>query len=537
MMAVLENTETMVSSNSFKQAQQNLNQMHRLSSGVDVLIVCSSTPLETTFWKKRLNSLRGQLYKEQALLIVVEEDWPGGAGNALGTLYAFQQAYKKAKTIHNVDLLEAMQKGLSIALYHTAGKGTRLAPLTSSEGNSKSKVKLPSYLRLNETLQPMTLLEATIKQSHLYAQAHQKRLLVFWTDQLFIPTQLPQKPWTDIAIFGQCLPALTEKEWIQRSLHKYGLLVSEKNQSTKQYEKLDFNAFQDIYSNDPQQQIDEIALSLGCFSLSCKILEQLLILFEPELTEKKGKLDTDPHLWMPLSLDYDIYKTILEKKGFTSQFIKTHYIRLQNFKEKNKNLCQISIQNVGKECFWFDYGNLSAFYKNILKLTNNSQESELLKQFFLKNSCHNSNLGFVESDSSSIMMNCNIQQGTIKNSVLIGVTAQEINVENTVLIDVSALSIQGCFGMLYNVKEPGSITLAKDQVRADVFISKDPGHVQLHQSIHNLPDNHWKTLLSNNLFSYEEIFNLNLQEQPEKTKSLSQLIENKIKNIIVNYYK
>ena len=65
----------------------------------------------------------------KADVVAVHEDWNGGAGNGLGTLYDFQKACAKAKAASGVDLQQKLHAGASVALYHTAGKGTRLAPL------------------------------------------------------------------------------------------------------------------------------------------------------------------------------------------------------------------------------------------------------------------------------------------------------------------------------------------------------------------------------------------------------------------------
>ena len=43
--------------------------------------------------------------------------------------------------------------------------------------------------------------------------------------------------------------------------------------------------------------------SLGSFSVSAQVVELLNDEFGAELAAKKGKLDTDPGLWMPLTLD------------------------------------------------------------------------------------------------------------------------------------------------------------------------------------------------------------------------------------------
>ena len=100
----------------------------------------------------------------------MHEDWNGGAGNGLGTLYAFQKAAKQA-SVAGVDLLGEMKTGKSVALYHTAGKGTRLAPLPGAENNNKPGVKLPALLSVKGDLQPITVLECVMRQTSSYAAA------------------------------------------------------------------------------------------------------------------------------------------------------------------------------------------------------------------------------------------------------------------------------------------------------------------------------------------------------------------------------
>lgn len=101
---------------------------------------------------KNTNNGASSLYP---LVLAVSEDWSSsaGAGNGLGTLYAYQKACRVAKTKYNIDLdVELMAAKISAALYHTAGKGTRLAPLPASENNNKPGVVslLTSYLFNND---------------------------------------------------------------------------------------------------------------------------------------------------------------------------------------------------------------------------------------------------------------------------------------------------------------------------------------------------------------------------------------------------
>ena len=114
----------------------------------DVTIICTTDDHQADFWMNRLSegickkssTTAGSIFP---LVLAVSEDWSkGGAGNGLGTLYAFQKACQLAKKLHgDVDLNALLQeKKISAALFHTAGKGTRLAPLPASENNNKPGV-------------------------------------------------------------------------------------------------------------------------------------------------------------------------------------------------------------------------------------------------------------------------------------------------------------------------------------------------------------------------------------------------------------
>ena len=112
----------------------------------DVTIVCTTDDFQAAYWMERLSkgickgNGDGGVYP---MVLAVSEDWssPSGAGNGLGTLYAFQKACRVAMEKYDVDIAAELMGGkISAALYHTAGKGTRLAPLPASENNNKPGV-------------------------------------------------------------------------------------------------------------------------------------------------------------------------------------------------------------------------------------------------------------------------------------------------------------------------------------------------------------------------------------------------------------
>lgn len=112
----------------------------------DVTVICTTDDHQASYWMDVLET--GLLQGKKVL--AVSEDWhsAGGAGNGLGTLYAWQKACQlAAEKYAGFDLQQELAAGsVSAALYHTAGKGTRMAPLPASENNNK-----PGVVRTTQT--------------------------------------------------------------------------------------------------------------------------------------------------------------------------------------------------------------------------------------------------------------------------------------------------------------------------------------------------------------------------------------------------
>ena len=159
------------------------------TAGFDAVVVCTSNKAQEDYWQERLEATKGQACKSSAIVVAVHEDWgPDGAGNGLGTLYAYTKARTKASAAgHDLDALLA--KGGTVGIYHTAGKGTRLAPLPGAENNNKPGVKLPSLVDTGGGVtSELTILEAVVRQTGCYAPKRAGRCSVFWGDQIFVPS-------------------------------------------------------------------------------------------------------------------------------------------------------------------------------------------------------------------------------------------------------------------------------------------------------------------------------------------------------------
>merc|ERR1719223_1457758 len=252
--------------------------MNKLA-GYDVVIVCCSNQSQEDYWQRRLESVRGQVMPLSTVVVAVHEDWPGGAGNGLGTLYAYQKAVAKASA-SNVDLNGLLKDGKSVAMFHTAGKGTRLAPLPGAENNNKPGVKLP-------VPGSVSILESVIRQTGAYATSRKSRLSVFWGDQIFIPS-LPAEyePKHHADILCALGPVPNAEEWKAKGLQSYGLIATDaENKVLAQLEKVTHEVATEGLKSFP---VDRVGASLGSFSLSAPLLSALVAGFQSELNAKTG---------------------------------------------------------------------------------------------------------------------------------------------------------------------------------------------------------------------------------------------------------
>ena len=88
--------------------RQSLNAMLRVE-GFDVVVVCTGTEHQASFWQARLERGGSTIVPKGATVLCVHEDWNGGAGNGLGTLYAWRKACALAKAKGRGDLAAGLR--------------------------------------------------------------------------------------------------------------------------------------------------------------------------------------------------------------------------------------------------------------------------------------------------------------------------------------------------------------------------------------------------------------------------------------------
>ncbi len=60
--------------------RDNIEHMNRLE-GFNVIIICCSSVKQAEYWQSRLENGKGSVLPNDCIVLSVEEDWEGGAGN------------------------------------------------------------------------------------------------------------------------------------------------------------------------------------------------------------------------------------------------------------------------------------------------------------------------------------------------------------------------------------------------------------------------------------------------------------------------
>jgi len=518
------------------------NALSAIESGAnlfDVTIICTTDDHQASYWMKRLSE-GVCLNKDPStslypLVLAVSEDWnsKGGAGNGLGTLYAYEKATRLGKELHNINLEELLsKKEISAALYHTAGKGTRLAPLPASENNNKPGVKLPyCHLLKDGTYAPITVLEAVVKQTGIYASSRRGRLSVFWGDQVFIPSApFVYTPTHHIDIMCTLLgdTAPTAEEWAKEGLEKYGVIAVSNSASkdAAQVEKVDHATA--VKMLQVLGDIGSVGPSLGSFSLTAEMMKALCTEYKEELSSKTGKFDTDPHFWMPFTLPVNDYITLMKQKGVDEDESKLHHERMSKLKSSLQlgELGLFGAVDVGKDAAWWDYGLLKKYALNNNKLKDDTPESQLMKKFFgMTASSMNSSVGSdVKVDDKSCLFSSKVSSsGSITNSILASVKSPHIEADNAIIINCTAPKIIApTNSILYNIISDKPIILDK-QGEVLVSVTDSNGDATLLRSnMDTCGGKAWKLLLDGNDLSFEGVHEKNKDADIVKIEELRQ---------------
>lgn len=469
---------------------ENINKIKAKKEGFDLIIIVSSNN-NAKYWNWRLSETRKEILPQKTKIICVKENWKNkeGAGQFLGTLNALKEANKK------INLLKLLKEKKKIAVYHTAGKGKRMAPLCGTENNNKPAIKLPKPIKVNKKNNLFSILEAVIYSTQIFAKNREGRICVFWGDQIILPSNnITPSLNSPIEILGiKYKIKFSKEEWEKNNWQNYGILIPSENTFLHR-EKISFENLKEIKRNGLIKEKGgkiEVLKSLGCFSLSFQFLEKLLLEFEKELKEKKEKLDVEPALWEALTSD--------EKEYVKRNKNKNHFQRVKKLKEEfektTKTKLVIIATDLGKNTIYWDYGNLSAYFKNILKTREKSKEGEIAREFFgIKKYFKGGN----------IIINSKIG-GDIKNCVILNSKIEKANIKDSVIINSQIKEIKnGKNNLLYYLREKNQISLLAEEVITDIKIKKGE-IIRMKTKISRDGKEDWKIKLPGNPFSYSEL--------------------------------
>jgi hypothetical protein len=367
----------------------------------------------------------------------------------------------------------------------------------------------------SSTGQPLTVLEAVVQQTGIYAPSRKGRLSVFWGDQVFLPSvPFTYTPTHHIDIMCTLLgdSAPTADEWVAQGLDKYGVIavLEATNGSTipeaAQVEKVDHATATRMLGQ--LGTIAKVGPSLGSFSVSAAILAALLTEFDAELTAKEAKLDTDPHFWMPLTLSETDYVYLMKQKGIDEDESKIHFKRMEIFNDKfdRGSMGLFGAVNVGKDACWWDYGLLKLYSKNTLLLLDDANpESVLLRKFL---SIEEGPKTGKEGDLSlehSYTFASKLDSGTVKDSLVCQTTTKEVHADGAIVVNCVAPKItagKGC--ILYNLMSEEPIVAEAGQVI--VSVTQESGESFLLKSRMDIDGGKaWKNVVEGNAASFEEV--------------------------------
>lgn len=372
--------------------------------------------------------------------------------------------------------------------------------------------------------QPLTILESVVKQTGIYAGVRKGRLSVFWGDQVFIPSVSFTDPPTHhidiLCTLGDSAPS--PEEWSNRGLEKYGVIACVKGEGgdddsapmeAAQVEKVSHSTA--VSMLESLGSIQKVGPSLGSFSVSAAILKALTKEFEEELNNKTGKLDTDPHFWMPLTLPESSYIKLMEQKGTSTDESKKHFDRMAAMKSSFElgSLGLFGAVNVGQDACWWDYGQLKLYSENSLLLLEKSPSADLLRKFLgVVDRQVDSKVGDATVDEASYLFGVKVKSGgSIKNSLLAAVTAGEIDADGAIVVNCAAKKIKAGKGaILYNLVDDTEGGIVAEDGQVMVAVTDESGSSMLLQSKMDVDGGKaWKIKLDYNEMSFEDVHKKN----------------------------
>ena len=516
-----------------KQVKENLLASSRAMAevcakgiGPDVVIIVSSTTNQADFWQGHLtagdnvHSSGANVKRDTIVLSVTESNWAGGAGNGLGTLNGFLQAARKARELSLIDakdedLIDAFlgySKGKSVFMYHTAGKGTRMAPLPGAECNSKPNIKLPKIVEDDGKRRPITILEAVLMETSVYAPSRKNRLSVFWGDQIVInELNVSFEGKHHIEIFGELMP-LTE------SIKDYGVLIPTEAHDCMQREKL---SIEEVKALLPEGK-SEVYRSIGSFTVSLAFLKALLGMdYNKEyLAKAEGEINTDPDWWQPLTSTREEYVTAMTKKGIDEEEAASRWDEMDEMWQKFSGSDSFNesgldhkfgFNDVGENSLWWDYGQNLYYLEGMRMISSASAQGEIARSFLgIDENAWIDELSDVKDAevTDSVVQDSKIEGGKLVNCVVVNSYLKNVVAKDAVIISSYVLDLNAQGALCYNVVDK-RIELDKGKALVNIF-HPEKGRIPMMTDVSRDGKADWKNkeLIYDNTYTYPQVADL-----------------------------
>jgi hypothetical protein len=375
----------------------------------------------------------------------------------------------------------------------------------------------------------MTVLESVILQTGVYAPSRKGRLSVYWGDQIFIPSSPPTyTPSYHVDIMCTLGSMVGEEEWKDKGLEKYGVIAVSENGEGAQVEKVDHATAVRMLAQ--LGTVTKVGPSLGSFSVSAPFLDAIMLEFASELATKQGKMDTDPHFWMPMTLGKDDYVGLMAQKKVAEDVSRDHHDRMAKFRDafmaasssspSSSSFGLFGAVDVGSDACWWDYGQLKKYASNNMKLIENDDDAALLRQFLGVESRVDTESATNASQvcDASCVFATTVNSGSITASVVSSVSADVVEIDGALLINVKAKKIVAARGsIIYNVVDTSDegIVAAEGEVICGLFA--EDGSSKLVRSNLNIDGGvNWKEVVCGNDKSFEGYHGDNLNADVTK---------------------
>jgi hypothetical protein len=283
----------------------------------------------------------------------------------------------------------------------------------------------------------------------------------------------------------------TEEEWIHKELSRYGLITLNKQGEAQNIDKADYATLKRLIQAGKVSIAGGVGLSLGSFSLSTPLTFALIQEFQPELIQKNAKMDSDPYFWMPFTLDQQAYIEAAIPKGMTAEEAKNHHLRIQYFKNhflsKYPDAGLFGIIDIGVGSYWWDLGNLESYYKNLMKMTQNTVEGYLLREFFGQ-----------DQNRFTLAQGSQISEGNLETSIVIDSSAEKMQLKNCIVIGSNFKEVKAQGAILYHVLENEPVEFSEGTVRADVALPSQNKVEKIYAEVGQDTKRLWNVTLKHN---------------------------------------